>query len=74
VIAISQKWLSIIKQLTQNEDRALIDADLALNITIFKYLACAISTPAIKIVEKEWLKLQDLILKSKGDELKECKC
>jgi hypothetical protein len=49
--------LSIIKQLAQDEDRALINADLALNMTVFKYLACAISTSAIRMVEKEWLEL-----------------
>src|SRR5947207_7328235 len=34
-IAISQKWLAIIKQLTQDEDRASIDADLALDMRVF---------------------------------------
>jgi hypothetical protein len=73
-IAISQKWLSIMKQLTQDEDRALIDADLALDMTVFKYLVCAVSTPAIRMIEREWLELQDLILEGKGDKLKECEC
>ena len=45
------------KQLAQDEDRALIDADLALDMTVFKYLVCAVSTPAIRMIEKEWLKL-----------------
>ena len=52
-IAISQKWLSIIKQLAQDEDRALINADLALNITVFKYLVYAVSILTIRIVKKE---------------------
>jgi hypothetical protein len=43
-------------------------------MTVFKYLVCAVSTPIIKMVKKEWLKLQDLILESKGDELRECEC
>ena len=45
------------KQLTQDEDRALIDADLALDMIVFKYLVCAVSTSAIRMIEKEWLKL-----------------
>jgi hypothetical protein len=71
-IAISQKWLLIMKQLAQDENRALIDADLALDMTVFKYLVCAVSTPAIRIIKKEWLELQNLILKNKDTKLGEC--
>ena len=61
------------KQLAQDEDRALIDADLALDMTVFKYLVCAVSTPAIRMIEKEWLKLQDLVLEGKEDKSEEYK-
>jgi hypothetical protein len=41
---------------------ALINSNLALDMTVFKYLVCAVSTPAIRLIEREWLELQDLVL------------
>ena len=43
-------------------------------MTVFKHLVGVVNTPAIRMVEKEWLKLQDLLLEDKRDELKECEC
>jgi hypothetical protein len=41
------------KHLAQDEDRALIDADLTLDMTAFKYFVRAVSTPAIRMIERE---------------------
>ena len=57
----------------QDEDCVAINADLTLNMTVFKYFINVISTPAIRLVEKEWLKLQDLLLESNEDKLRKCK-
>ena len=38
---------------------------------VFKYLIGIISTPAIRMVEKEWLELQDLRQEGKEDKLGE---
>jgi hypothetical protein len=43
-------------------------------MTAFKYLVCAVSTPAIRMIEREWLELQDLVLEGKSDKLGECEC
>jgi len=48
VAAISNKTLAIYKLLSIDEDRALIDADLALDIYAFKLLINAISIKAIR--------------------------
>jgi hypothetical protein len=60
VAAISNKTLAIYKQLSMDEDRALIDADLALDTSAFKYLINAVSIIAIRLIETEWITLHEL--------------
>jgi hypothetical protein len=60
VAAISNKTLAIYKQLSMDEDRALIDADLALDTSAFKYLINVVSITAIRLIETEWITLHKL--------------
>src|SRR5256885_17057940 len=53
--AISTKIHSILKNLSMDEDRALIDADLALDMNAFRDLVNVVSIDAIRRIEKEWL-------------------
>jgi hypothetical protein len=48
VTVISNKTLAIYKLLSMNKDKALINADLALNTQVFKFLINAMSIKAIK--------------------------
>jgi hypothetical protein len=58
--AISTKILSILKDLSMDEDRALIDTDLALDMNAFRDLVNVVSIDAIRRIEKEWLLLHEL--------------
>ena len=53
VAAISNKTLAIYKLLSMDENRALIDADLALDTQAFKFLINAVSIKAIRWIEEE---------------------
>ena len=44
-----------------DEDRALIDADLALDMQAFKFLINAVSIKAIRLIEEEWIALHELV-------------
>jgi hypothetical protein len=44
-----------------DEDRVLIDADLALDTQVFKYLINAVSIKAIRWIEEEWIALHELV-------------
>ena len=61
VAAISTKTLTIYKLLSMDEDRALIDADLALDTQAFKFLINAVSIKAIRWIEEEWISLHELV-------------
>jgi hypothetical protein len=69
VAALSNKLLSILSKLLKDEDRASLNADLALNTAIFKHLIGRVSTLAIRLVEKEWLKLYDIASKATNKDL-----
>ena len=43
------------------EDRALIDANLALDTQAFKFLINAVSIKSIKLIEEEWIALHELV-------------
>ena len=58
--AISTKILSILKDFSMDEDRPLIDADLALDMNAFRDLVNVVSIDAIRRIEKEWLLLHEL--------------
>jgi len=60
VAAIRSKTLAIYKQLNMEEDRALIDADSALDTSALKYLTNAVSIIATKLIETEWTTLHKL--------------
>jgi hypothetical protein len=60
VAAIRSKTLAIYNQLNMDEDRALIDADSALDTSAFKYLTNAVSIIATKLIETEWTTLHKL--------------
>jgi hypothetical protein len=53
VAGISSKTLVIYKLLSIDKDRALIDADLALDTHAFKFLINAVSIKAIRLIEEE---------------------
>ena len=59
-LVISEKILSILTKLSIDEDRALIDADLALDATAFKLLIGAVSIEVIRLIEKKWLSICDI--------------
>jgi hypothetical protein len=61
VAAISNKTLTIYKLLSIDEDRALIDADLALDMHAFKFLINTVSIQAIRLIEKEWIALHKVV-------------
>ena len=51
--ALSTKILSILTNLSMDKDRALIDADLVLDMNAFRDLVNMISIDAIRRIEKE---------------------
>ena len=53
VAAINNKTLAIYKLLSMDKDRALIDADLALNTQAFKFLINTVSIKAIRWIKEE---------------------
>ena len=61
VVAISNKTIAIYKLLSMDEDRPLIDADLALDTQAFKFLINAVSIKAIRWIEEEWIALHELV-------------
>jgi hypothetical protein len=69
VAAISNKTHAIYKLLSMDEDRALIDADLALDTKAFKFLINAVSIKAIRLIEEEWIALHELVQKAGTTEL-----
>ena len=52
-IVINKKILSILTKLLINKDRVFINANLAFNITAFKYFIDIISIPKIKLIKKK---------------------
>jgi len=56
--------LFILKNLNIDEDKALINADLILNIYAFQNLVNVISINAIRQIKKEWLLFYKLIDKA----------
>jgi len=69
VAAISSKTLAIYKLLSMDEDRALIDADLALDTQAFKFLINAVSIKAIRWIEEEWIALHELVQEAGSTDL-----
>ena len=61
VAAISNTTRAIYKLLSMDEDRVLIDADLALDTQVFKYLINVVSIKAIRWIEEEWIALHELV-------------
>jgi hypothetical protein len=61
IAAINNKTLTIYKQLSIDEDRAFIDANLALDTSVFKYLINVISIIIIRLIETEWITFHELI-------------
>jgi hypothetical protein len=61
VAAISNKTLAIYKLLSMDEDRALIDADPALDTQVFKFLINTVIIKANRWIEEEWIALHELV-------------
>jgi hypothetical protein len=73
---LSQKVLSILKDLTTDEDDSIRHyvRTAQLDLAAFKYLVCTISNYALAKIEEEWHKLKLTLLADPDIDLSACRC